>query len=359
MTLVQVRMWRIALGATFAIAVSYGVAWPLSFMMPLFTVMFLAMPGPWFGWKMAGKIIQRLLTGLFCGLIISEFFIRMPLVCVPLYALLFFYIFYNDAKAPPLTTMFMTMGITMVPILGMQAALASHLVVLYLFINMTSGFVMKWLFHLLVPDSWARPNPNAPAPKRPQKPPLPSREERARLALVSTAVSTSAVIIFYSLNLVQYSLAMIYICMMAGTPNTNASLMVLKANSKACIIGGIAIIIAYNLLVAVPTYAFLIVLCFFVALFFAQKMTSGLPSAGAWTSGFTTFLVLLGSSTGVDTSASANFYLRIAQVLFAGFFCIGAILVTEHLLQRRRERKAGGRRFPLLAVLSGFLKKGA
>ncbi len=359
MTLAQVRMWRIALGATFAIAVSYGVAWPLSFMMPLFAVMFLAMPGPWFGWKMASKIIQRLLTGLFCGLIISEFFIRMPLVCVPLYALLFFYIFFNDAKAPPLTTVFMTMGITMVPILGMQGAMASHLVVLYLFINMASGFVMKWLFHLLVPDSWARPNPNAPAPKRPQKPPIPPREERARLALVSTAVATSAVVIFYSLNLVQYSLAMIYICMMAGTPTTNASLMVLKANSKACIIGGVAVIIAYNLLVAVPTYAFLVVLCFFVALFFAQKMTSGLPSAGAWTSGFTTYLVLLGSSTGVDTSASANFYLRIAQVLFAGFFCIGAILVTEHLLQRRKLRKGRPRGFGVLALLRGGIKKGS
>jgi len=126
---------------------------------------------------------------------------------------------------------------------------------------------------------------------------------------------------------------------MAGTPTTNASLKVLKANSKACCIGGVAIIIVYNLLVAVPTYLFLIVLCFLVAIFFAQKMTSGLPSAAAWTSGFTTFLVLLGSSTGVDTSASANFYLRIAQVLFAGFFCIGGIFVTEHLLERRKRRK--------------------
>lgn len=353
MTPAQVRMWRIVIGTTLAIAISYGVSWPLSYLMPLFTVMFLAMPGPWFGWKMACSIIKRLLAGLLCGLIISEFFIRMPLVCVPLYALLFFYIFYNDAKAPPLTTIFMTMGIAMVPILGMQAALASHLVVMFLFINMTSGFVMKWLFHLLLPDSLVKVDPNAPPPKRPQKPPIPPREERARLALVSTAVATSAVVIFYSLNLVQYSLAMIYICMMAGRPTTNASLMVMKANAKACVIGGVAIILVYNLLVAVPGYFFLIVLCFFVGLFFAQKMTSGLPSAAAWTSGFTTYLVLLGSSTGVNTSASASFYLRIAQILFAGIFCIGAIVVTEHLLKRRELRKQRGR----VHWLASLLKK--
>jgi hypothetical protein len=50
-------------------------------------------------------------------------------------------------------------------------------------------------------------------------------------------------------------------------------------------------------------------------------------------------LVLLGSSTGGDSSASSTFYLRIAQVLFAGLFCIGAIIVTEHLLVRREQRK--------------------
>ena len=352
-------MWRVAIGATLSIAIAYGVAWPLAFLMPLFTVMFLAMPGPWFGWKVAWSIIKRLLTGLLCGLIISEFFIRMPLVCVPLYALLFFYIFYNDAKAPPMTTLFMTMGITMVPIIGMQSAMASHMIVAYLFVNMTSGFVMKWLFHLFLPDSLVKVDPNAPKPKRPQKPPIPSDEERARLALVSTVVSTSAVVIFYSLNLVQYSLAMIYICMMAGAPNTNASLMVMKANSKACVIGGIAIIIVYNLLVAVPTYAFLVVLSIVVSIFFAQKMTSGQPSAKAWMSGFTTYLVLLGSSTGVDTSASANFYLRIAQVLFAGVFCIGAIVVTEHLLQRRQERKERGRFYKTREMLGNLLSSRA
>jgi len=144
---------------------------------------------------------------------------------------------------------------------------------------------------------------------------------------------------------------MIYICMMAGAPNTNASLVVMKANAKACLIGGIAIIIVYNLLVAVPNFVFLVTISFLTSLVFGRKMTSGQPSAAAWTSGFTTFLVLLSSSTGVDTSASANFYLRIAQVLFAGIFCIGAIVVTENLLDRREQRKGKPRGFGLLAML--------
>jgi len=338
MSIANVRALRIALGATLAVALGYGMAWPMYFMTPLFAVMFLAMPGPWFGWKVARQIMKRLAVGLLCGLLISEFFLRMPLVCVPLYAVLFFYIFFKDATAPPLATIFMTMGITMVPILGLQGSMASHFIASWLFVNMSLGFVFTWALHLIVPNSWAKPDPNAPAPQRPTPPPIPSRDERARLALVSTVVATSAVLIFFALNLAQYALAMIYICMMAGTPNTNASIKVLKANSIACVIGGVAIIIAYQLLVMIPSYDFLIVLTLCISLFFTRKMTAGGPNVAAWTSGFTTFLVLLGSSTGVDTSASANFYLRIAQILFAGIFCIGAIIVTEHMIQRRAER---------------------
>jgi hypothetical protein len=303
--------------------------------------MFLAMPGPWFGWKMALQIMKRLVIALFCGLIISECFLRMPLVCVPLYALLFFYIFFKDATAPPLSTIFMTIGITMVPILGLQGTIAAHFISGYLFINMALAFVFTWLFHLFIPASMAKQVPNAPAPKRPPPPPIPSREERARLALVSTVVATSAVLIFFTFNFAQYALAMLYICMMAGTPTTNASIKVLKANSIACVIGGVAIIIAYQFLVMVPSYDFLILLTLCFSLFFSHKMTTPGPHVAALTSGFTTFLVLLGSSTEVDTSAGSNFYLRIAQVLFAGIFCIGAIIVTEHMIQRRKKRIKG------------------
>jgi hypothetical protein len=112
-----------------------------------------------------------------------------------------------------------------------------------------------------------------------------------------------------------------------------------KANSIACCIGGVAIIIAYNLLVAVPSYYFLVVLSLFFSFYFAGKITSGKPGGKAWMSGFTTFLVLLGSSTSGDTGGAANFYLRIAQVLFAGIFCIMAIIIIEHLMQRRATRR--------------------
>lgn len=227
----------------------------------------------------------------------------------------------------------------MVPIIGLQATVASHYVAMFILFDLFVGFFFTWFFHLLIPNRIAQLDPNAPKPQRPAPKPVPPREERARLALVSTLVSTTAVLLFFSLNLVQYSLAMIYICMMAGAPSTNASIKVMTNNSKSCLVGGVAIIIAYNLLVAVPMFWFLIPLSLGFSFFFAQKINAGGANAAIWSSGFTTFLVLLGSSTGGDSSAGSNFYLRIAQVIFAGLFCILSIVVIEHWMQKRKSGK--------------------
>ena len=132
---------------------------------------------------------------------------------------------------------------------------------------------------------------------------------------------------------------MIQICFMVGAANSNATFQVLKANAIACCIGGVAIIIAFNLLVAVPTYSFLLVLTLLIVFFFSRKIYEGGPYAGAFISGLTTFLVLLGSSTMVDKVAGTNFYLRIAQILFAGLFAIAGIILVEHLLRPGRKRR--------------------
>jgi hypothetical protein len=238
-----------------------------------------------------------------------------------------------------MAAMFMTIGITMVPIMGFSGAGVSHLIAMALLFNMGVGLVFAWIFHLIIPNSLAKSLPQSPPPKKPEPPPLPSRNERIRLALVSTIVALTAVTIFFALNLSAYAFAMIQICFMAGAPNANASFQAMKGNALACLIGGIAIIIVYNLLAAVPTYLFLVVITLCFALLFSRKIYGGGPMAKAYTSGLTTFLVLLGTSTMSNTAASTNFYLRITQILFAGLFTVAGLILVEHLLRSRNTQK--------------------
>ncbi len=336
MQLKTIQIVRLSVGLTTSVAVAYGSAWALSFLTPIFTFLFLAMPR-WIGAKMALQLVFRLAYSLFIGMLIAEFFLLYPLLCIPLYALIFFIIYYNDTPtAPPLSTLFMTLAVTMVPIMSFSGVMVSHMIALFLLINMSAGLFFAWAFHTLIPNDLATLVPEQKKPAQPMVPTPPQGQERVRLALTSTIVALTAVILFFALNLAQYALAMIYICFMAGTPTTNASVIVMKANATATCIGGIAVIIAYNLLVAVPTYPFLIVLTLLFSLFFSSVIFGGTRHAAAFSSGLSTFLVLLGSSTGVDQSAGANFYLRIAQVLFAGIFTLGALIVVEHISRPRK-----------------------
>ena len=340
MTLQTLRTFRLALGITTVVTISYGIGWPLSYLAPIFCVLFLALPA-WISWPGALKVILLLAVALLIGVVISEFLLQFPLVCVPLYVVLLFMIYYGSKPGgTPLVPLFMTMGITMIPIVSFNGTMVSNFVAMMLLFNMVVGLFFAWLFHSLMPDSLA---PAADAQRTTSPPaaaPQVSEEERIRLALVSTIVASTAVILFFALNLSQYGLAMLYICIMAGTPDKNASVKFIKGNALATAIGGIAVIIAYNLLVAAPSYLFLIILVLLFSLLFCERIYSGSPLAPAFQSGLTTFLVLLGSSTGSSDSASTDFYLRIAQILFAGLFTILGLVVVEHLLRPRAKKRS-------------------
>ncbi len=340
MNLHTLRTLRLALGITTTVAISYGIGWPLSYLVPILTVLFLALPA-WIGWSGALKVLLLLAVALLLGVVLSEFALHFPLLCVPLYVLLFFLIYYSSPPgAPPLVPLFMTMGITMIPIISFSGMMVANLVATALFFGMAAALFFSWLFHSLLPDSMAQESVTAENKTAPATAPKISNKERARLALVSTIVASTAVLLFFAFNLSQYALAMLFICIMAGTPDKNASVKFIKGSALATAIGGIAVITAYNLLVVAPYYGFLIALVLLFSLLFSSIIYSDSPMAPAFQSGFTTFLVLLGSSTGSSDSASTDFYLRIAQILFAGLFTVLGLTVVEHLLRPRVNKRS-------------------
>lgn len=319
------------MGVWIAIAVAYGVSWQLSFITPLFTTIFLMIP-VWIGWKVAFQLIRRLVYSLLLGMAISELLLNFPLICIPVYGVLFFLIYYSDTPvSPPFSTMFMTIGVTIVPMMGLSGVGLSHFIAMALLVNFCIGLFFAWLFHLFIPNSLAKKIPALSQVKKRPPPPIPPKQERIENALISASVALLAVVIFFSFNLVAYAFAMIQICFMVGTASANSTFKALKANALACCVGGIAIIVVFNLLVAVPTYPFLLVICLLVLLIFSKEVFSGTKTSPVYTSGLTTFLVLLGTSTFVDKVASTNFYLRIGLIIFAGLFAIAGLMLIRRV----------------------------
>ncbi len=321
---------RLTLGTTTMVALSYGFAWPLYFLGPVFAVVFLSLP-VWIGWNKAIPLLILLAIALLLGLTISEFFLKIPLLCIPVYGLLFFFIYFME-NPPPMASMFMTIGITVVPMIALGNTMAAHIVAWSMLFNMGVGLVIAWLFHALFTPPAAVPP--AGGGKAPPPAPLPlPRQERIRLALISTVVALTAVVIFFSLNMITYAFAMMQICLLVDSPSVSTSLTALKGKAVSCIIGGVVIVIVYELLVAVPTYPFLVLICCCTALLFSIKIYGGGSLAKAYLGGLITFLVLLGTSTMPEKTASINFYMRIAQILFAGLFAVVGLVLVEHLLR--------------------------
>jgi hypothetical protein len=339
MTLQTVQVLRLAFGVWFAVAVSYGVAWQLSFITPIFATIFLSMPG-WIGWRIALQIVCRLIFSLLLGLIISEVLLLFPIVCLPVYGMLFFHIYYNDTPAaPPFSTVFMTLGITIVPLMGLSGAMMSQGIAVALLVNLCFGLFFAWLFHSLLPDNLAKDNTGNMSQGKKESAPMPSREERVERAMMSTIVALFAVIVFFSFNLSAYAYAMIQICFMVGTASAAASITKMKINAIACCIGGVAVIVVYILLLAVPTYSFLLAISLLVLLVFSGSIYSGGPKAKIFIPGLITFLVLLGTSTIVGKAADTNFYLRIGLILFAGLFSVTGIALIDHLFFSGRKMR--------------------
>lgn len=338
MTLQTVQTLRLAFGVWAAIAVAYGVAWQLSYITPIVATIFLLFPG-WIGWKMALQYIGRFSFSLLLGLLIAEFLLSFPVICILVYGLVFFFLYYHDTPlALPFATILMTIGITLVPIMGLAGVGLPQFIALSFLINLGFGLVFAWIFHILMPNTLAKQPPQAQAAKKPAPPQLPPREERIRQALTSTIVALTAVIIFFSLNLVAYAFAMLQICFMVGASSAKASAQVLKGTAISCCIGGLAIIIVFNLLVAVPTYSFLLLVTLLCTLFFSRKIFAGTAMSKIYIPGLITFLVLLGNSTVVEKVASINFYLRIGQILFAGLFAVSGLLLVGYLLHPDRRK---------------------
>lgn len=178
MMLHTVQALRLAFGVWGAVAVSYGISWQLSFIAPIFTTIFLLMPS-WIGWKMALQVLRRLIYSLLLGLLISEILLLFPFICILVYGVLFFVIYYNDTPAaPPFSTMFMTLGITIVPMMGLSGAGLPQFIAMALLTNFCLGLIFAWFFHSVIPGSLAAESSRQEMAKKPESPPIPPKRNK-------------------------------------------------------------------------------------------------------------------------------------------------------------------------------------
>jgi len=333
----QVRILRFALGVTLAVALALGVGWNLSFITPVLLASFLGAPAPCPSGRAGLSIILSIAAAFAVGVAVALAFVPFPPVCLLIVGLLLFLIFYwNLSGAPPFVILMLLIAVTVIPMMG---TLSSALVV-----EFAKGFLLcgaitvglVFVAHALVPDpvsSSMQATPKATAP------PLPE-DERLRLAAISTAVVFPLAAVFLLFNLTGAILVLAFVAILAQQPSVTAGkkggVFLIAGN----LIGGATAIAFYNLLIAVPSFPFLLLLTLLVCLLFGAQMFSGKPIAALYATGISTVLVLIGSGTApIGDETDVKFYTRILLIVLATLYVVAATSLLEHLSQPRKSAR--------------------
>jgi hypothetical protein len=235
--------------------------------------------------------------------------------------------------ASPLQTTFLLIAFLLLPMMEMQTSVLPVVISSGLLVGAVCAVGFAWLAHGLLPDP---PGAHPVAAQAKQAAPPLSPQDRFRAALIPTIAVFPVVVVFFIFNLSGAMLILIFIALLSSQPgfagNFKAGGMLVLANA----IGGFAAIVIYELLVMVPEYYFLVLLLLLAGLVFGAQIFSGKPSAGLFKSGYSTTLLVIGTTTTGEGEAEATVYSRVIMVMLAVVYVSLTCGALQQWFNRRR-----------------------
>jgi hypothetical protein len=117
-----------------------------------------------------------------------------------------------------------------------------------------------------------------------------------------------------------------------ATSNKKAGLAIIMANLG----GGVAAIVAFNLLTIVPSIYFLGLLVLLGGLLFGNSLFSGKKAAPLFGMAFSTYLLILGNVTSFRGEAGEAVWTRILQIGIVVIYVVIAFSIVDHFSSQKR-----------------------
>lgn len=325
------RVLRFGFGVTAAAAIAFWFRWPLYYVAPLFAAFFLSLPlpGPT-GVQVIGLFVA-ILVAFLVGLIFSLFLLPFPLVYVLLLGMVLFGIYYGvNRGVSPILAIMTLIAIFLLPILSLNDyALASN-VMLYFLASSGLAVTTYLLAHVIIPD------PIGSGVKTPAKQPLSGKGSTAAIAAVKSVIVVLPIaILFLAMNWVSEVLVIVFVAFFSLVPKASASFAEGLKALVSNVIGGLAAIIFYWLIVAVPQFHFFVVLMLFTMLIFGKAIFSSRPWSQYLPSASITMLVLIGSSIGENVDFAGTLVTRILLIGLSVLYAVGAMGILDWMLAGR------------------------
>lgn len=325
------RILRLALGTSLCLAFSQAVAWQLSFIAPIITLMILSTPMPVFGLKKGLAFMLAMLLPVIIAMGMLPFLMHARWAGILMLALALFYSFHFTAKGgPAVLGTFITIGLTLVVTIGSVSPALMTTLVESLALGLLFGLCFVWIAHALLPDRQSKMA--AAQPPRP-KPAAVDSQTALRGALKALLVVLPLALVFLFISgSTSYTAVMIKVASMGQQATTEDSRKMGRSLLFSTFWGGVGAIAIWYLLSIWPSLLLYCLAVALIGLIFGRRIFVGkslAADAGNWSYAYLTMIVIIAPSVldgfGSDGATSA-FWFRIG--LFVAIAVYGSVAVA-------------------------------
>jgi MFS family permease len=323
---------RFAIIVTLGFGLGQLLAWPLALMAPVLAATFLRLPAP-IGLPAAIRLLAGTTAILLMGIAIVYLVLPYPLLAMLVIVLGLALTFrLGAAGGSGLTVVILLVAILILPLVGQSSPEIANLIAVGFCVNLGIAIVLSWLGFAIMPATAARRPTQAEA-----APVAPTDADKAAFKMTLVVAPITVAYLAFGWSMV---LTLLFSALMAQQLSAASGIHATKGVLIANMTGAAIAIVAYFLLVAVPSIPFMVVLVFAMALLFSGPVFAGGPVSDLWASAFSAVLVILGGSlTPLGEDADLKAIDRIMQIALAGIYIVGAYAIVETLSQDLRGRR--------------------
>ena len=325
----SVPVFRYVLGISFVLLVTSLMNYPVSYLTPVLALTFIAPGTKPIAPKQGLSFIFILVIINFVTFIFSAFFKDYPFVFLPLLGVGILWIYYINISI--IIKLFAVISILVIPLMSLELTFASALIAMSLVFNAFMAITLTQLVFQVFPWSQA----DEAFVKTKQAANI-TEYERFTYARKIFFMLLPVLLLFFIFKLSGGLLILIFIGILSISPalaNAKIGKFLIFSN----ILGGLCAILGYQLLVIAPVLPFMILMTLLVGFIFGSKLFSKAKIAPIFGTGFSTFLLILGTVTSSDDEAGSAVWSRLVQITAAVIYVVIAMAILNYYEDKKRK----------------------
>ena len=325
----SIPLIRYVIGITFILFISSILGYPLSYLTTVLALGYIAPGIKPVTIKQGASFILILIVINLITFMFSSYFKDYPLVFMPILCLGILWLYYSN-KLQSTVKLFALISLLVIPLISLEPQGISGFVAVNLIMNAFMAIFLTKLVFFIFP--WSQADEIFVKAKDIIES---SEIDRYLYSRNIFFILLPVLLLFFIFKLSGGLLILIFIAILSMNPalaNAKVGAVLIVAN----ILGGIFAILAYNLLTIVPLLVFMVLLTLFVGFIFGSKLFSKNKLAPIFGTGFSTFLLILGSVTSSDSEAGSEVWTRVVQISIAVLYVVIAFRIINYFKINRK-----------------------